>query len=120
MKPHLRTLILMWLGWFVVIYAFQSLVGMRLDIQRPDYAVPWTAGETGRFSNKGKIYLLEPFLNKQVAWDSEYYVGIAVGGYDDPAAGWVKNPNTGHELTKNYSFFPLYPYLIRALIWPLR
>ena len=119
MKAQYRTLALMWLGWFLVIYAFQSLVSMRLDIQRPDYAVPWTPSETGRFSNKGKIYLLEPFLNKQVAWDSEYYVGIAVGGYDDPEAGWVKNPNNGLDIAKNYSFFPLYPYVMRGVMLPL-
>ncbi len=23
-------------------------------------------------------------MNNQVAWDSEYYLAIAVGGYDDP------------------------------------
>jgi Gpi18-like mannosyltransferase len=119
MNAYLRNLVLIWLGWFVVLYGFQSVVDMRLDIERPDYAVEWSATETGRFSNKGKIYLLEPFLNKQVAWDSEYYVGIAVGGYDDPEAGRVTNPRNGHTIIKNYSFFPLYPYIMRAFMLPL-
>ncbi len=119
MKSQLRTLVLIWLGWFIVLYGFQSLVSMRLEIGRPDYAVIWSSTETGRFSNRGKIYLLEPFLNKQVAWDSEYYVGIAVGGYDDPEAGRVENPDTGQEIVKNYSFFPLYPYVMRAFMLPL-
>ncbi|HEY2981578.1 MAG TPA: hypothetical protein VGJ22_10380, partial [Anaerolineales bacterium] len=66
MKANLRTLVLIWLGWFLVLYGFQKLVDMRLDIARPDYAVVWTSTETGRFSNKGKVYLLEPFLNRQV------------------------------------------------------
>jgi hypothetical protein len=114
-----RTLTLIWLGWFVVLYAFQAMVDMRLDIERPDRAVEWSANETGRFSNKGKIYLLEPFFNRQVAWDSEYYVGIAVGGYDDPQAGRVRNPRDGQQVVKNYSFFPLYPYAMRALMLPL-
>src|SRR5687767_12296868 len=119
MKVRLRTLILIWLGWFIVLYGFQSLVSMRLEMGRPDYAVIWSSTETGRFSNRGKIYLLEPFLNNQVAWDSEYYVGIAVGGYDDPEAGMVRNPNTGREIAKNYSFFPLYPYVMRAFMLPI-
>jgi Gpi18-like mannosyltransferase len=58
-------------------------------------------------------------LNRQVAWDSEYYVGIAVGGYADPEAGQVVNPATGQPVIKNYSFFPLYPYLMRGLAYPL-
>jgi hypothetical protein len=119
MKLHVRTLVLIWLGWFIVLYGFQSLVSMRLEMGRPDYAVIWSSTETGRFSNRGKIYLLEPFLNKQVAWDSEYYVGIAVGGYDDPEAGRVRNPDTGREIAKNYSFFPLYPFVMRAFMLPL-
>jgi hypothetical protein len=119
MTSNLRTLVLVWFGWFIVLYGFQTLVDMRLDIQRPDQAVEWSAQETGRFSNKGKIYLLEPFLNRQVAWDSEYYVGIAVGGYDDPEAGRVRNPATGREVVKNYSFFPMYPYTMRAFMLPL-
>jgi hypothetical protein len=79
----------------------------------------WSATETLPSSNTGKIYLLEPFLNRQVAWDSEYYVGIAVGGYDDPAAGAVTNPATGQNVIKNYSFFPLYPNIMKAFMVPL-
>jgi len=99
--------------------AFQWLVTSRLDIKRPDHAVEWSEHETLPSSNRGKIYLLEPFLNRQVAWDSEYYVGIAVGGYDDPAAGAVRNPFSGQMVIKNYSFFPLYPYVMRAFMLPL-
>jgi hypothetical protein len=36
-------------------------------------------------SQDGKIYLNEPFLNEHVSWDSEYYLAIATGGYEDPA-----------------------------------
>jgi hypothetical protein len=115
----LRTIILIWLGWFIVLYGFQWLVTTRLEIGRPDYAVSWTESETKKFSNKGKVYLLEPFMNRQVAWDSEYYVGIAVGGYDDPAAGKAETAD-GQEHIKNYSFFPLYPYLMMALAFPLK
>ena len=112
MKRHL---ILLWLAWFSLLYGFQWLVTTRLQIKQPDEAVSWSANETLPSSNDGKIYLLEPFMNRQVAWDSEYYVGIAVGGYDDPEAGSVRNPATGLLVIKNYSFFPLYPYLMRVL-----
>ncbi len=115
---NLVTLVLIWLGWFIVLYAFQALVTSRLDIGRPDLAVPWTRTETELTSNQGKIYLLEPFLNRQVAWDSEYYVGIAVGGYADPEAG-TAIPADGQPHIKNYSFFPLYPYLMKILMIPL-
>ena len=114
-----RNLILLWLAWFALLYGFQWLVTSRLQVKQPDEAVSWSANETMPSSNDGKIYLLDPFMNRQVAWDSEYYVGIAVGGYDDPEAGSVRNPSTGQLVIKNYSFFPLYPYIMRALALPL-
>jgi hypothetical protein len=101
-----RDLILLWLAWFLRLYSFQWLVTSRLQVQRPGTAVFWSANETLPTSNQGKIYLNDPFMNRQVAWDSEYYLGIAVGGYDDPNAGSVRNPATGREVIKNYSFFP--------------
>jgi hypothetical protein len=113
-------LVLFWLAWVVVLLTFQWIVTTRLQIKHPDLAVFWTKSQTLPSSNFGKIYLLEPFLNRQVAWDSEYYVGIAVGGYDDPDAGAVVNPATGQEVIKNYSFFPFYPYVMRVFAWPLR
>ena len=120
MKSNLRNLVLIWLGWFVVLYCFQGIVQMRVRIARPDYAVEWAPSETNVSSDAGKIYLLEPFLNNQVAWDSEYYLGIAVGGYNDPKAGTVVDPANGHSVIKNYSFFPLYPYAMRLLMTPLK
>ncbi len=120
MKSNLRNLVLIWLGWFMVLYSFQAIVQMRVRIARPDYAVEWAPSETSLGSDAGKIYLLEPFLNQQVAWDSEYYLGIAVGGYNDPKAGTVVDPTNGHKVIKNYSFFPLYPYTMRLLMMPLK
>lgn len=77
-------------------------------------------------------YLNDPFLNEHVAWDSEYYLSIAVGGYDDPQMraisrdyDWLLNPVT--RLMKeepgwtalNYAFFPFYPLLVRVAAFPL-
>lgn len=112
-------IILTWLLWLIILYGFQWLVTTRMDVKRPDTAVPWTETETRATSNIGKIYLEEPFLNRQVAWDSEYYLGIAVGGYDDPAAGRETSPFTGHTIPKNYSFFPFYPLVMKVLMFPL-
>src|SRR5688572_11882177 len=119
-KATIYNITLLWLAWVVIILSFQWIMTTRLEIQHPDLAVSWTKSQTRPNSNEGKIYLLEPFMNRQVAWDSEYYVGIAVGGYDDPEAGAVVNPNTGNQVIKNYSFFPLYPYVIRVFALPLR
>jgi len=94
------------------------MVTSRLDIGRPDFAVPWTPSETQRSSNRGKIYLLEPFMNQLVAWDSEYYLGIAVGGYEDPAAGKAQTAD-GELHIMNYAFFPFYPYAMRVVMFPL-
>ena len=118
-KQILRNIFLLWVAWFAILYGFQWLATSRLDIKRPDFAVSWSSTETLKTSNKGKIYLEEPFLNRQVAWDSEYYLGIAVGGYDDPAAGRAQDPATGIQWPRNYSFFPAYPYLMRAFMLPL-
>ncbi|MGZ9164965.1 MAG: mannosyltransferase family protein, partial [Anaerolineales bacterium] len=119
-KTIVWNIISFWLAWVVIILSFQWIVTTRLEIKHPDLAVSWTQSETRPSSNEGKIYLLEPFMNRQVAWDSEYYVGIAVGGYDDPGAGAVINPNTGKTVIKNYSFFPFYPYVMRMFALRLR
>jgi mannosyltransferase PIG-V len=119
-KTTAGNIVLLWLAWVVIILSFQWIVTTRLEIRHPDRAVSWTESQTRPSSNEGKIYLLEPFMNRQVAWDSEYYVGIAVGGYDDPKAGTVINPATGNTVIRNYSFFPLYPYVMRMFALPLR
>jgi hypothetical protein len=119
-KATLYNITLLWLAWLGILLSFQWIVTTRLEIQHPDLAVSWTKSQTRLNSNEGKIYLLEPFMNRQVAWDSEYYLGIAVGGYDDPNAGAVVNPNTGNQVIKNYSFFPFYPYVLRVFALPFR
>jgi hypothetical protein len=49
-----------------------------------------------------------PALQMWAQWDSEHYVAIAVHGYDAPDASF-----------SNVTFFPLYPWLMRALATPL-
>ncbi len=114
----IRIIFFTWLAWAILVIAFQAWAHARLMIRWPDNAVSWTTSETGPGYQKGQAYLLEPFMNDQVAWDSEYYLAIAVGGYDDPATDLV-GP-IGHQLTKSYSFLPFFPLLIRLFMIPLK
>lgn len=114
----LRILVGMWLVWSVIIIGYQAIVDWRYQPNRPDRALSWTPNETGRTSQRGKIYLLEPFMNRQVSWDSEFYLSIAVAGYDDLEIRQV-DVRDGRRFAMNYAFFPLYPYAMRALSVPL-
>ena len=116
---HSKTLIAIWALWAVVLISFQAISAERVRLVRPDYAVSWSSWETELGNNLFKDYLNEDFLNQQVAWDSEYYLGIAVGGYDDPIAGTATDPDTNKEIPRNYSFFPFYPALISVAAVPL-
>ncbi len=119
-KKSITTIVIIWLGWFILLYGFQWLVTMRFGVVRPDRAVVWSAPLTTASAKNRSVYLMDPFMNNQVAWDSEYYLGIAVGGYDDPKGGSETNPRTGIATPRNYSFFPFYPYAIKGLAYPLR
>jgi hypothetical protein len=139
-NPSHRTLTTIWLGWAVGLIAFQALVPARLSLARPDYALEWTATETLAGSQAGKIYLNEPFLNAHVSWDSEYYLAIATGGYEDPdiarvntsfgdvsTSSWtgfwpfVIPPQFAQAvgISRSYAFFPFYPLVIRLVALPL-
>jgi hypothetical protein len=117
--PALRTIILIWLAWAVIILGFQWLIDERLVINRPDRALSWTPNETARNSQNDKPYLLESYLNRQVSWDSEFYLSIATYGYDDPDVRIVTIPDREEGLSMNYAFFPLYPYIMKVVRVPL-
>jgi Gpi18-like mannosyltransferase len=114
----IRNIILIWLAWAILVIAFQAWAVARVVPKFPDYGLTWTVTETGPGYQENQKYLLEPFMNQQVAWDSEYYLAIAVGGYDDPATDVLGPP--GHQYTKSYSFLPFYPLLIRLFMFPLK
>jgi hypothetical protein len=80
-------------------------------------AVVWAAGigallvwgTSGREHDFDPFGLTRPFaafgdlvFGPAARWDSSWYLGIAAGGYDDPA---------------RTAFFPLYPFLVRAGGW---
>jgi len=116
-NPMHRTIFGIWLGWAIIMLGYQALLPARLTISRPDYALEWTMQETQPHSQDGKIYLNKPFLNSHVSWDSECYLAISVGGYNDPAIGRVGGSgidiNSG--ISKSYAFFPFYPLMIHLL-----
>jgi hypothetical protein len=123
-----RTIFFIWLAWALILLAFQAWVTARLELKYPDRAREWTAQFTGPGYQQGHIYLLEPFMNNQVAWDSEYYLAIAVGGYDDPHSpqlpiqdiAGVPSERFGKSLSLSYAFFPFYPWMIRIFAFPLQ
>ncbi len=114
---RLRTVVLMGLFWAVALMGFQLLVSARYAPERPDRVLDWTAAESGAHSHDRQIYLLEPFLHELVAWDSEYYLSIALRGYDDPAVRSIEAQ--GRRISLNHAFFPLYPAAIRVVAAPL-
>ncbi len=138
-KPSRRTVFFVWLGWVVVMLLFHQFVSARFDLVRPDLVQSWTASSTeeGGWQDQ-KYYLQDPFMETHVAWDSEYYLAIAIEGYDDPhvdrvgewsGAGsslgfWpfvipegVGEARAGLPLT--HAFFPFYPLMMRLLSVPL-
>ena len=128
MKPT-RLIFFMWLAWAIIVIGFQTLATARLVPTFPDRALDWTEKFTGPGYQQDHIYLLDPFMNNQVAWDSEYYLSIATGGYDDPRAphltpqGKVVTSPQGipalGSVSSNYAFFPFYSLLIRIVAYPL-
>jgi len=129
-----RSIVLIWFFWALIVIGFQTLVTMRYSPVWPDRAQDWTTKETGPNYQKNRTYLLEPFMNNQVAWDSEYYIGIAVGGYDDPFIPVLSKfgftipgfdyriptiVGPGQRMSLAYAFLPFYPLLIRLFAFPL-
>jgi hypothetical protein len=135
MKPT-RLIVFMWLAWAVIVIIFQAWATARIVPRFPDLALDWTEKFTDTGYQLDHVYLLDPFMNDQVAWDSEYYLSIAVGGYDDPRSphytpqGVITSPqglpttplNLGSSpsISSNYAFFPFYPLLMRILAYPLQ
>jgi len=118
MNKSLRTLIFIWLGWAILLPAFQTWALMRFVPERPDKALGWTAEQTLPGAQSDKIYLNDPFMNQQVSWDSEYYLSIATAGYQDPAVYGCTVNNL--KLSQNNAFMPLYPSLIWLFTLPLK
>ena len=114
----IRNIFFLWLAWVLILIGYQFWATSRMLPQRPDYAREWTIFWTTATAQAGKPYLLEPFMNRQVSWDSEFYLSVAVAGYDDPEV--TKASVKGQQIPLSYAFFPFYPAMIWLFSWPLK
>jgi hypothetical protein len=125
-NSSIRNIVMIWVGWAIVMIAFQHLVTMRVILKSPDHQLDPPQPPSP--------YLNNPFLNPHISWDSEFYLSIATVGYDDPAVRgitsnfeWKSGQDTycipGQDTgcySLNYAFFPLYPWLTRVLAYPMQ
>ena len=122
LPPRVRRSLLMlvglWAVWAVSLLVFQEIVVARLEADRPDRVLGWTARHTTVDRFEGRPYLADPTLNTHVSFDSEYYISIAVAGYDDDRVASY-DPPEGPSLSANHAFLPLYPMSIRVVAAPL-
>lgn len=126
-----RDIVLIWLAWALLITGYQAFVRARFDLARPDNALDWTASWTNADSLKRHPYLSSPVLAGHTAYDSEFYISIALHGYDDPsirAVGPKSTADVPQESLKgdqptwislNRAFFPGYPLAMGVLARPL-
>lgn len=124
-NPSVRNIIMIWLGWAVIMIAFQHWVEMRVLLRSPDHFLDP--------AQQRSPYLNNPFMNSHISWDSEFYLSIATVGYDDPAVRGIPSNfewNTAQQtyctagidngcFSLNYAYFPLYPWITRLLSYPL-
>lgn len=120
-RRHLRWIILLWAGWLIILWTYQAAVTARYQVVKPDRVLFWTAASTQPQTQRP--YLSQSALPAQVGWDSEFYLSIALHGYNDPQVRTVVPPPDSHfqqPLSLNYAFLPVYPMLIRGVTLPLR
>jgi hypothetical protein len=130
--PTWKLLAWVWLGWVMVMLAYQALAPVRLPVARPDQATNFSADETGPDSLRGRPYLRrDGLLGNHVAWDSQYYLSIALHGYRDPAMPAVSPASTREApkaaplgehpdwVPQNAAYFPAYPTAMGVLARPL-
>lgn len=138
-NPNHRIVLGIWFGWALIMLGYHVFVPARFTVKPPDYALEWTSAETRPGSQNGKIFLNEPFLNRHVSWDSEYYLAIAVSGYEAPTIIRINgkigdsvssaptywpfrvyiSSSSGSGIPLSYAFFPLYPIMINLFALPL-
>lgn len=124
MQSTIGKIVGLWLAWLLIILGYQAAVTARYQVQRPDQVLPWTASLTHEQSLAARPYLAESGMLPQVAWDSEFYLSIALRGYDDPLVRAIPpdaqaQPPFDRPLSLNYAFFPVYPVLMRLIALPL-
>src|ERR1700679_3850141 len=112
--------------------AFQAWAPARCELARPDTVLDWTGSWTNADAAKRHPYLQSPVLKGHAAWDSEFYISIALHGYEDPAmraASPASTPDSevagakqSHPtwVSLNHAFFPGYPFAMGVVAMPLK
>ena len=130
-RGSMRQIVLVWLGWAAIMLGFQAFALARLDLARPDRTLDWTASWTNADALQRHFYLKTPILGGHAAWDSEFYISIALHGYEDPAmraASPASTPDAEVAASKrthptwvslNHAFFPGYPFAMALIARPL-
>jgi len=127
----MRRVVVVWLGWAAIMLGYQGFVLARFDLVRPDNVLPWTGSWTNADAARRHPYLVSPLMKGHSAWDSEFYISIALNGYEDPAmraaspkstpdaeiAGSKRDHPTWVSL--NHAFFPGYPFAMGLIARPL-
>ncbi len=126
-----RTVFLIWLGWAVLMLGFQAWSLARFAPDRPDSVFDWTETWTGDNAAARHPYLQNPLFSGHTAWDSEFYISIALHGYEDPAMraaspnstadAEIAAPKRTHPgwVSLNHAFLPGYPYAMALIARPL-
>jgi hypothetical protein len=110
-------IVAIWAGWAIAMLSYQEIVLARVGPERPDAVLEWTPGETGLQRANGRPYLQEDVFASHIAFDSEYYLSIAVLGYDDPDV--TQYEGIDGTIALNYAFMPAYPMAMRVVATPL-
>ncbi|MDX2140868.1 MAG: hypothetical protein SF123_22480 [Chloroflexota bacterium] len=115
-KSEYWQLTVLWAGTMVILISLMGLVGVRFQLQYPDMFADWTIEQS--LPEAQRYYIADPFLNPFVAFDSEYYLAIAINGYGNESVLTAPLPDGG-EIPRDYGFLPLYPLLMRIIGVPL-
>ena len=122
---------MIWLGWAVLLMGLAVWAPARFQLQRPDNVLDWTGSWTNGATAARHPYLQTPILKGHSAWDSEFYISIALHGYEDPAMRAASPDSTPDAevagakgehpkwVSLNHAFFPLYPLAMGIIARPL-
>jgi hypothetical protein len=128
-------IVAVWAAWLIILCGFQAIVAARIEPRRPDAVLAWTPSFTQSSTSSANgsgchPRLSDPAMNEHVSFDSEYYISIAVAGYDDPQASayvWsgynvaiqgvpACTPGmVGHYTPLNFAFMPGYPMTMKGV-----
>src|SRR6202789_2153152 len=111
--------------------AFQAWAPARCELARPDTVLDWTGSWTNADAAKRHPYLQSPVLKGHAAWDSEFYISIALHGYEDPAMRAASPASTADAevagskrdhpkwVSLTHAFLPGYPAAMALIARPL-